>query len=188
MANGSPRAQTRLWLVALLVLAAVLWQYARSNHAPAPDERTSTSAATVTPNAPAPTAAPADRHDLSADETLGGHTLARHVGRTDQDLAERLERERGISAASTYTDRAAAATTVERALSQNEGRIRSWLSRDGSHPNLALDYRGQADQIIGRSLRRGRTTTVPCTDAVVVLRWTRGDRYYVLTSYPEARR
>ena len=43
-------------------------------------------------------------YDLEADEALGGHTMARHVGRTDAQLAERLQRERDISAASTYTD------------------------------------------------------------------------------------
>ena len=43
-------------------------------------------------------------YDLQADERLGGHTLARHVGRTDQELHERLRRDPQISAASTYTD------------------------------------------------------------------------------------
>jgi Bacterial CdiA-CT RNAse A domain len=30
---------------------------------------------------------------LAADEAMGGHTLARHVGRTDAQLAERLQKE-----------------------------------------------------------------------------------------------
>lgn len=45
------------------------------------------------------------RYDLERDERRGGHTLSRHVGRSDADLRERLSRERQISAASTYTDR-----------------------------------------------------------------------------------
>ena len=37
-------------------------------------------------------------YDLAVDESLGGHTLARHVGRTDAQLAERLRAEPDISA------------------------------------------------------------------------------------------
>jgi hypothetical protein len=55
-----------------------------------------------------PAAQPADapdRYDLTAAERLGGHTLARHVGRTDAQLRDRLRREKNVSAASTYDDR-----------------------------------------------------------------------------------
>ena len=40
------------------------------------------------------------RRDLSLDESMGGHTLARHVGKSDAELADRLSRERQVSAAS----------------------------------------------------------------------------------------
>jgi hypothetical protein len=40
--------------------------------------------------------------DLSQDEAAG-HVLRKHAGRTDDELRERLERERNISGASTYT-------------------------------------------------------------------------------------
>ena len=50
--------------------------------------------------------------DLAADESMGGHTLARHVGKTDSQLSDRLRREPQISAASTYTDREMAERTV----------------------------------------------------------------------------
>jgi hypothetical protein len=109
------------------------------------------------------------------------------VGRSDNDLRERLRRERGISAASTYTDRAAAEATVARALDENAGRVASWRAREGNKPNLALDYHGLTSRPIGRSLIRNRDETVPCYDALVVLRWNGGEDY-VLTSYPEARR
>src|SRR5512137_1959892 len=61
-------------------------------------------------------------HDLSHDEELGGHTLRKHVGRTDEQLRERLAEEPGISAASTYTDRAAAEMAVGTVLEQAHGR------------------------------------------------------------------
>jgi Bacterial CdiA-CT RNAse A domain len=126
-----------------------------------------------------------DAHDLSADEEMGGHTLQRHIGRTDVELSERLERERHISAASTYTDRATAEHVIATAIRQNQDRLQRWLERPGGHSNLVLDY--QSDQQVGRVLNRGESHSVPCSNAVVVLKWTGPNRYYVLTTYPECR-
>jgi hypothetical protein len=128
------------------------------------------------------------RYDLTAAERLGGHTLARHVGRTDEDLRERLRRQPGISAASTYTDRETAERTIALALQQQRGRVRAWASKRGGHANLALDYDGDPSVIIGRSLARGERRVQPCWDAIVVLRWDGDGAYHVLTSYPERRR
>lgn len=136
------------------------------------------------------TAAAAElRRDLARDEAMGGHTLARHVGRTDDQLRERLERERGISAASTYTDRSTAERVVAETLDQAAGRIRDWASRRGPRPNLALRYRSPDGRTIGSSLERGDSRARPCTGALVVLRWDdRRHAYFVLTSYPEGSR
>lgn len=126
-----------------------------------------------------------ERHDLSADEARGGHTLARHVGKSDDDLRERLDRE-GISTASTWSSREVAERTIARTLRDNADRIDNWSSRRGNRPNLELDYRGNRSEPLGRCMRRGRDA-VDCFNAVVVLRW-RGQDYFVLTSYPEPSR
>jgi hypothetical protein len=125
--------------------------------------------------------------DLSAAERLGGHTLARHVGRTDDDLRERLRREPNIAAASTYSDRQTAERVIAETLRRSSRRLEAWSARAGARPNLALDYRGESGQPIGRSLRRGDTRVRSCADAVVVLRWHDSGWPYVLTSYPECR-
>ncbi len=125
--------------------------------------------------------------DLSADEALGGHTLARHVGKTDAELAARLKSEPQISAASTYTDRATAERSVGAALAAGGRQLSSWEKRTGRRPNLVLHYVEPSRQPLGRSLARGRTKPVPASRALVVLRWDeRRARFYVLTSYPEA--
>jgi hypothetical protein len=125
-----------------------------------------------------------ERYDLQRDEERGGHTLKKHVGRSDEQLRERLEHERNISAASTWTDRAAAETTVAEALRSERGRIGSWVRRGYPRSNLALHY--DAGRVSGRSLRRGDTQAVYCTAAVIVLRADGPDSFYVLTTYPEA--
>jgi hypothetical protein len=125
-----------------------------------------------------------NRYDLSRDESRGGHTLRKHVGRSDEELRDRLNRERDISAASTWTDRAAAEETVAAALQAQRRKIDNWIQRGERRPNLALHF--DAGRMIGRSIIRGADQNVPCTEAVIVLR-ADGAGFYVLTTYPEAR-
>ena len=129
----------------------------------------------------------APRRNLAVDEQRGGHTLARHVGRTDLELRERLRRESHISAASSYVDRAAAELMVGLALDRERGRLESWERRRGSRPNLVLHVDAPRGPPIGRVLLRGAAAAVTATSALVVLRWDAeaGD-FFVLTSYPEA--
>ena len=176
-----------IWWLPLLMLGHLACQPAPSSSVPP----------AAGPAAPPPVearqASPADpngaRYDLGRDEARGGHTLARHVGRSDAELKDRLRREPNISAASTYLDRATAERTVARTLARNRPQVDRWLARQGSRPNLVLDYRGSpGDEAIGRSLPRRNPQAVPCSDAVVVLRWDGQRGFVVLTSYPEARR
>lgn len=166
-----------LWLAALLYLAAC-------GHAPAPTRGPSSAGEPERSRADAAPAANG-RYDLERDEERGGHTLERHVGRTDEDLRDRLRRERNISAASTWTDRETAEVTIGEALRAERGRIDSWLRRGFPRTNLALHY--DARRAIGRSLRRGEEQTVNATTAVIVLRADGPDSFYVLTAYPEER-
>ncbi len=129
--------------------------------------------------------AEAPRRDLSQDEAEGGHILRKHVGQSDDELLARLHRERNISGASTYTDRATAERAVGAAIAESQDRIQRWLERSGGHPNLVLDY--DADQPLGRTLNRGETHLRPCSHALIVLKYKPPSGYYVLTSYPECR-
>jgi len=143
--------------------------------------------AQTTPNAARTVPAAVHPRDLTEDERAGGHTLSRHVGRSDAELAERLSRERDISAASTYTDAVTASNVVGAALAQSKARPEAWLARKGPRPNLVITYTQTTGPPIGRSLRRGQRATEPCRRALVIVRWNdRRGRWYVLTSYPEA--
>lgn len=123
--------------------------------------------------------------DLSQDERAGGHILRKHVGLTEEQLRERLDRERNITGASTYTDRSTAEHVVGTAIAKSQDRIQDWLRRPGRRPNLVLEYDG--DQAIGRTMNRGEHQSRPCTHALVVLKYSGPNSYYVLTSYPECR-
>ncbi len=125
--------------------------------------------------------------DLSQDEAAGGHILRKHVGQTDDQLRQRLEREPRITGASTYTDRPTAEQAVGAAIASSQDRIQRWLGRSGGHPNLVLDYDGASP--IGRTMNRnrGESQSRPCAHALVVLKYSGPGQYYVLTSYPECR-
>jgi hypothetical protein len=123
--------------------------------------------------------------DLSQDEAAGGHILRKHVGQTDDQLRERLEREPRITGASTYTDRPTAERAVGAAIATSQDRIQRWLGRSGGHPNLVLDYDSASP--IGRTINRGESQPRPCAHALVVLKYSGPGQYYVLTSYPECR-
>ena len=118
---------------------------------------------------------------------MGGHTLARHIGKTDDELRERLRREPDISSASTYTDQTTAEAVVGAALARSSRSFVAWRGRTGRRPNFVLHF--ASDHVIGRSMTRGRLGATLCRDALVVLRWDdRRERFYVLTSYPEESR
>jgi hypothetical protein len=138
-------------------------------------------------NAPAAPFSSGARRDLSQDEAAGGHTLRKHVGRTDAELRERLERERDISAASTWNDRASAESAVGAAITEQSSKISRWLARQSGHPNLVLDYDGDSSHPFGRTLRRGEDRVQPCSHALIVLKWDGPNSYHVLTAYPECR-
>ena len=145
--------------------------YTRSSASDSDRGKSSTTA--TTPDGPP--------RELFYDEDAGGHTLARHVGKTDDELRDRLMHER-IAAASTYTDHQIAEQAIGAAIAGNRDRIVRWIS-GGGHPNLVLDY--DSPRPIGRSLRRGQNESTPCSHAVLVLKWKPPADYFVLTSYPE---
>lgn len=187
----SPRVRSAVLLgvVVLMLLAGYLLQKLEdappsgvpgSELTPAP---TSTGAAgTTTASAVSP--GPTMVRDLSLDEAQGGHTLERHVGKSDAELAARLKAEPDISAASSYFDRTTAERSVSAVLVKKAAEMEKWERKTGSRANLAL--RLDLGETVGRSLKRGQSKAVDVDAVVVVLRWDDGD-WYVLTSYPEDR-
>lgn len=123
--------------------------------------------------------------DLTRDEAQGGHILRKHVGQTEEQLRERLERERNITGASTYADLPTAERAVGAAIAQSQSQIQNWLSQPGRRTNLVLDY--DSDVPLGRTMNRGEHQSRVCEHAVVVLKYNGPNHYYVLTSYPECR-
>ena len=116
---------------------------------------------------------------LAAHENAGGHLLARHVGRTEADLAARLVSQPRIPAASTFVSRAEAEAAVSSVLDRNAAQLSAWQSA-GSQGRLVLNgpFSG------GSVLLRGASAARPGNGATIVLQGNGAGGWHVLTGYP----
>jgi RHS repeat-associated protein len=118
---------------------------------------------------------------LRYHERLGGHTLARHVGKTGQQLIARL-RTSNVPASSTFFDEEGAERMVALTISSQRPAIQAWLRQNPTY-NRAFVYRGTT--VIGQLVKRGSTRVEQVTNVRVVLRGDGRGGYYIRTAYPE---
>ncbi|NEO78519.1 RNase A-like domain-containing protein [Moorena sp. SIO4G3] len=121
---------------------------------------------------------------LQRQEYLGGHTIDRHVGKSDQQLVDRLINAPRISAASTYPDLETAATNIKAALRANRNRLNSWVLDAARGEKRAVKYR--ATEVVGRVARRppSLSNISNSRKLLVVMKKTAKGDCLLLTSYP----
>lgn len=111
----------------------------------------------------------------------GGHTLARHVGKSDTWLTNRLANNPTLTQASSFTNTATAEGVIGTTIGANRNTINSWLKNNTNQSTLELTYSGT--KTIGRTADKSGVTN--STNATVVLqRSSDGKSYYVKTAYP----
>ncbi|MDQ1744459.1 MAG: hypothetical protein QOE23_2798 [Pseudonocardiales bacterium] len=76
---------------------------------------------------------------LAAHEAAGGHTLAKHVGKSEAFLRNRLATETDIRGASTFHDRQTAEHSIAGVLRANQRKVDNWLA--GREKKLILRNR-----------------------------------------------
>lgn len=116
-----------------------------------------------------------------------GHTLARHVGKTDEELMARFDRSRDLEFASTYVDKDTAERVVAEGIETNAPRVREWLRTVDPYEPLEIDHPVSSN--VGRSLDRAGEIYA-ATNARIVLIKDDGmpDGFRVLTSFPSPRK
>ncbi|MBW8583411.1 MULTISPECIES: ribonuclease YeeF family protein [Bacillus] len=117
---------------------------------------------------------------LAAHEAKGGHLIERHVGKTDEELLQRLQINKKIRASSSFTDRPTAERVANETLTKHKKEIEEWLKSDVNDP-LPLPYRGT--EVIGRGVRKGSNEVKDMTNARIVLKKNE-DGSFILTGYP----
>jgi len=119
---------------------------------------------------------------LEAHEDAGSHLIERHVGKTGQQLLDRLQRE-NISASSSFRDLPSAEHFVSETIAENRDRIDAWLDGKGGN-RLVLD--ASFDASTGISIRRGETQAEDVFSVKLVLQRSDalGIGYRIVTGYP----
>lgn len=128
------------------------------------------------------------RRDIDAYELLGGHTVEKHVGKTEKWLRERLLNDptlRSEKFASSFYDKAIANRAQMQAVKTFRSRIDEWLKGESSLPlKLNIDIGEPAGIVV----TRGRSgSTVSSTVRVVIVRDNTAQGWHVLTSFPIAK-
>ncbi|WP_285416606.1 RHS repeat protein [Pseudomonas sp. efr-133-TYG-5] len=120
---------------------------------------------------------------LSTHEAQGGHLIARHIGRTDAQLAQRLMAEPHIPAASTFSDRAGAEAAVSEALRVNAQKVQDFLNSSKGKTTITH----YLNRPVGVSLLNGATHPQPALKLLLVLKKdpTLPLGYFLLTGFPE---
>ena len=172
-------------VVALLVLAVLFgvdMLIQKFSGKTIPDDRRTPASVEKRDNPPEATDDEEDEGKLAREERQGGHLIRQHVGQTPEQLRARLDRERRINAASSFTDLASAEQAVAAALRTNRDHISRWLA--DSSPRFVLNY--TAAQNIGITLRRDDREPVQTRRLrLVLVRDPReSDGYRILTGYP----
>jgi hypothetical protein len=87
---------------------------------------------------------------LAAHEAAGGHTIARHVGKSRDYLVQRLAENPKMEAASTFPDRATAERVIAEALEMQANEVQTWLAKPGKQLKLEVTM----PYVTGQSLLR----------------------------------
>lgn len=121
-------------------------------------------------------------HERVGRKGPGGHTIEKHIGRTEAQLRARLTAETGRDMVSSFTNRSIAEWAVSEVMRAHANRIATWAR---SNPSIPLPLKKNVGRQIGIVLDRGAPKALPGRTAVVILKCERynGMPYYVLTSY-----
>lgn len=128
------------------------------------------------------------RHEAANQASrLGGHTVARHVGRTEaqlrQRIAETASARRPPAMISTFDDLATAERAVTRGLQAHKAAIQSW-ARSGANNNLVLDFTIGREVGLGVVRASGQAQRLSRIKIVLKKETYNGMPHYILTSFP----
>lgn len=126
------------------------------------------------------------RKTLEVDELLSGHTIEKHVGKSDNWLKQRLLDEPKTELASSYRNKEAANKTIAKFVKENKAEIEEWL-KSGEH-RFEKDI--TMEEPIGNVLGRGKggapvDKSIETARAwVTIIRDNSSKGWHVETSFP----
>ena len=124
--------------------------------------------------------------NLQEHEAAGGHTIARHVGKDDNYLADRLQSNLRLNTVSTFSNYEVAEASVNAVLNMQRKEVADWwrgeLARQAFFARVPTHGRALTRQ---QFEERSAAQYVPDRAVVRVVLVRKGDGFYVLTAFPQ---
>ncbi|MBB5457580.1 RNase A-like domain-containing protein [Paraburkholderia sp. Cpub6] len=123
-------------------------------------------------------------HEAKAGSGIGGHTLLKHVGRTEAQLSERLLKEPWRDRVSSFANIAAAEWAISETMQANAIALKSWVAS----PSRDLALKKDVGKNVGYTLFKKSEKLISSSKVTVILRHQayNGMPYYILTAYLDA--
>lgn len=119
---------------------------------------------------------------LQEQESLGGDTMDRHVGRSPGELAVRLASDPSNPASSSFPDRHTARQVISAALRPDEETYDEWATT--AHAGERAEVRMAFEQPIGVWVDRGNAVGIPAHGITVVLEAMGHGACRLVTAFP----
>ena len=125
-------------------------------------------------------------HEAMVGSRVGGHTILKHVGKTEAELRARLLAQRGMPVASTFKSLEVAEKTLYQAIRANAPAIEQWARYAAPGAKQAFYYTSRSGPV-GQGVVRATNQFIELSRVRFVLKMEqyRGKLYYILTAFPE---
>ncbi|MCR9072856.1 MAG: hypothetical protein NXI18_14150 [Alphaproteobacteria bacterium] len=123
---------------------------------------------------------------LLEQESKGGHTVDRHVAKSDAWLIDRLHKEPNIPAASSFPDRVTARKVIGLALQPDKSDLDYWATK--ANGGEVAEIRMAFEQPIGRLVPRGSAAAIPAHGLRLFVMADGAGSCHLLTAYPTTHR
>lgn len=125
-----------------------------------------------------------ENFDISKhDQEFNGHTVEKHIGKSNDWLDGRLAGSRHEKFVSSYIDLETASNVIKDIVLENESKIKHWIE-DQDQDKLILIKK--YDKKIGIAMKKKDKELKDCHVGIVVLKRAHktSEKFYIVTSYP----
>ncbi|KXU90323.1 hypothetical protein CI15_03705 [Paraburkholderia monticola] len=122
-------------------------------------------------------------HEANVGSLIGGHTIAKHVGRTEAQLRARLAAESRIYIASSFADLRAAEASISKVMQLNSSKVKAWAATNEIRLCLIQDVGSPVGYGVVRST--GKLVQLRRVKMFIKRGSHNGMPYYILTAYLE---
>ncbi|QZY93666.1 RNase A-like domain-containing protein [Pantoea dispersa] len=126
-------------------------------------------------------------HESLSGRAPGGHTIERHIGKTPDELRERLRNRPRLDEASSFKSLSEAEALISKVLADNKYQIQMWVKNipPGLQARMRLSRR--FSHPVGIVVSKGREEVEICYAVRVILDFKpyNGKPYFIVTAFPE---